>query len=551
MLPPSALRGIFRTDARARAAYSEGAGIYRIVPRAVAIPRDTEDLRVLVSWAREKGVPLVARGAGSAMGGGNVGDGVVMDLARFAQPLSLDPSSRSATTGAAVTLARLNASAADYRLRLPPDPSSANWATLGGMVSTNAAGARSVRFGSVRPWVQGLTLITADAEEVALRRGRNEPHARAAALDRFRQDVAPRLRIAAPLISSCFPAVSKNSSGYAIDAYLASGDLVDLIIGAEGTLGVVTEVTWRLDPVPECRAGMRVQLPSLDHLHMVVAAINQHEPSAVELLDRSFIDLVGPSYRASAGVGSGVEALLLVEFERDQQDSLRQALALAESAARPWAVSVEVAYSGDADRLWAIRHAASPILAGLPEDRRSLQVVEDACVPLERMGEYIASVRSMAAELELPVVMFGHAGDGHIHVNLLPELVRSGWQDRVASLLQDVTYLVKKLGGTASGEHGDGRLRVQAMDAIYGAEIVGLFREIKHAFDPSGIFNPGIILPSGEPPISRLKVGLGAAAIPEDIQRGLREIELTGGYSRSRLELAGEVGSQESGVGQL
>jgi FAD/FMN-containing dehydrogenase len=540
MLPPPALRGIFRTDARARAAYSEGAGIYRIVPRGVACPSDVADLKLLISWAAEHRVPLVARGAGSAMGGGNVGEGVVVDLAGFSHPLHIDQSSRVATTGSAVTLAGLNAVAATSGLRLPPDPSSGSWATLGGMVSTNAAGARSVRFGSVRRWVQGLTLITADAEQVALRRGSHPSVDSIKALNRFVKDVAPRLRAAAPLVSSRFPRVRKNSSGYAVDAYLASGDLLDLIIGAEGTLGIVTEIEWRLDPVPEYRAGMRVQLPSLDHLHTVVQAIDQHAPSALELLDRSFLDLVGQSHRAASGVGADVGALLLVEFERDQEEALRQTLALAYSAARPWAVSIDIAYAGDADRLWAIRHAASPILAGLPEDRRSLQVIEDACVPIERMGEYITCVRRMAAELELPVALFGHAGDGHIHVNLLPELARPGWQERVAALLEEVTQLVKRLGGTTSGEHGDGRLRAQALEQIYGAEIVGLFREIKLAFDPAGIFNPGIILPSGEPPISRLKVGPEAATIPEDIQRGLREIELTGGYARNRLELAGE-----------
>ena len=540
MLPPPAIRGIFRTDARARAAYSEGAGIYRIVPRAAALPRDIADLKLLVSWAAEHRVPLVARGAGSAMGGGNIGDGVVVDLAEFTHPLHIDPPSRTAGTGAAVTLAQVNAAAASYGLRLPPDPSSGAWATLGGMVSTNAAGARSVRFGSVRSWVQGLTLITADAEEVALRRGVNRPGASAGALGRFGQDVVPRLRAAAPLISSRFPRVRKNSSGYALDAYLASGDVLDLVIGAEGTLGIVTEIVWRLAPVPECRAGMRVQLPSLDHLHTVVKAINQHEPSALELLDRSFLDLVGSSYRVAAGVGPSVEALLLVEFERDQEDALRRALALTETAVNPWAVSVDIAYSDDADRIWAIRHAASPILAGLPEDRRSLQVIEDACVPIEGMGEYIGSVRRMAAELELPVVLFGHAGDGHIHVNLLPELARSDWEERVAALLESVTQLVRRLGGTPSGEHGDGRLRAKALEQIYGTEIVELFRKLKLAFDPSGIFNPGVILPSGEPPISRLKVGAGAAQIPGDIQRALREIELRGGYARNRLELAGE-----------
>ena len=540
MLPPPAFRGIFRTDARARAAYSEGAGIYRIIPAGVARPKDAADLGLVISWATEHRVPLVPRGAGSAMGGGNVGEGVVLDLAELSQPLNIDPSSRTATAGAAVTLAQLNAAAASHGLRLPPDPSSGSWATLGGMVSTNAAGARSVRFGSVRRWIQALTLITADAEQVVLRRGVSEPQSRTGVLHRFGKDVVPRLHGAAPLISRRFPQVRKNSSGYALDAYLASADVVDLVVGAEGTLGIVTEIEWRLDPVPECRAGMRIQLPSLDHLHTVVAVINQYDPSALELLDRSFLDLVGPSHRVAAGVEPEVEALLLVEFEHDRPEALRQTLALTERAVLPWAISIDIAFSGDADRLWAIRHAASPILAGLPENRRSLQVIEDACVPIERMGEYIGSVRRMAAELELPVVLFGHAGDGHIHVNLLPELARPGWQDRVAALLQSVTQLVKRLGGTPSGEHGDGRLRAPAIEQIYGPEILDLFCAIKRAFDPSGIFNPGVILPSGEAPISRLKVGADAAAIPEDIQRALREIELTGGYARSRLELAGE-----------
>ena len=140
--------------------------------------------------------------------------------------------------------------------------------------------------------------------------------------------------------------------------------------------------------------------------------------------------------------------------------------------------------------------------------------------------------------------MFGHAGDGHIHVNLLPELSRAGWEEEVAGLLHDVTALVIRLGGTPSGEHGDGRLRAGTLADVYGPEIMELFREVKRAFDPLGIFNPGVILPSGEPPISRLKVGVAAVPIPLDIQQALRQIELTGGYARCRLELADEERSR-------
>jgi FAD/FMN-containing dehydrogenase len=546
MLPRPALRGPFRTDPRALAAYSEGAGIYRILPKAVAVPTNIEDVKSLVVWATEHGVAIVPRGAGSAMGGGNVGDGLVIDLNRLQTPFHIDATARRARTAAGVTHEQLNAAAAHHGLRLPPDPSSGRWATVGGMVATNAAGARSVRYGSVRRWVEGLKVITAEAEMITLRRGQARGSAPVAvAVTRFDRDAAPRLCAAASLISSQFPRTRKNASGYALDAYAATGDLLDLLIGSEGTLGIVTEIEWRLDQAPAFRAGMQVQLRSLDHLSPVLAALRGYEPSALELLDRSFLDLVGTDARTDAGLGAVPEAILLVELEGDSPDELRRALTEAAAAAQPWSDRVETAKSSaESDRLWKIRHAASPILAGLPETRRSLQVIEDACVPIENIGEYIRAVRRLAAERDLPVVMFGHAGDGHIHVNLLPELARAGWEANVAALLDDVTAVVVRLGGTPSGEHGDGRLRAGTLLDVYGTEIVELFHEVKRAFDPMGIFNPGIILPSGEPPISRLKVGSGAAAIPEDIQRELREIEVRGGYGRSRLELAEEPGAR-------
>jgi FAD/FMN-containing dehydrogenase len=549
MLPPPAIRGIYRTDQRARAAYSEGAGIYRILPRAVCLPADVEDLRKVACWAANHRVPLVPRGAGSAMGGGNVGEGVVLDLTGMSERrLDVDSGTRRARTTASVTLSDLNAAATRRGLRLPPNPSSGQWATVGGMVSTNAAGARSVRYGSVRPWVEGLTLITADGETVDLRRGAMTGAPGSAALDRFNRDAAPAIQQSAALVAARFPRTRKNSSGYALDAYLASGDVLDLIIGAEGTLGIVSEIEWRLDPIPPFRAGLRVHLASLDRLGDLVSALNRCEPSALELLDRTFLDLVGAATWGEASGGFVPEAILLVELERDDPETLREVLATASETIQPWAISIETAYSPpDAERLWAIRHAASPILAGFPAERRSLQVIEDACVPIDRMGEYIRIVRRAAAARDLPIVMFGHAGDGHIHVNLLPDTRQPGWDEAIAGILEQVTEAVVRLGGTPSGEHGDGRLRANALLKVYGPEVVELFRLVKHTLDPHGILNPGVILPSGEPPISRLKVGSQAVALPSDVERGLREIERGGGYGRSRLELAGGD-SLESGV---
>jgi FAD/FMN-containing dehydrogenase len=547
MLPPPAIRGIYRTDIRARAAYAEGAGIYRILPEAVSLPTDTSDLTQLIGWAAEHRVSLVPRGAGSAMAGGNVGEGVVVDLTQMSdRRLDIDPTARRAITSSSVTLAELNAAAAKHGLRLPPNPSSGQWATVGGMVSTNAAGARSVRYGSVRPWVERLTMITSEGETVELRRGVTiSAEGGSAALSRFYQDAVPAIHQADTLISARFPKTRKNSSGYALNAYLASGDLLDLIIGAEGTLGIVSEIEWRLDHIPPFRAGLRVHLASLDRLSDLVIALNRCEPSALELLDRTFLDLVGSGTWRGVADGFVPEAILLVELERSDPEALRQVLATASEAIQPWATSIETAYSPpEAERLWAIRHAASPILAGLPEDRRSLQVIEDACVPIERTSEYIRTVRRAAAARDLPVVMFGHAGDGHIHVNLLPNVTRPGWEQVVVQLMDEVTEVVVRLGGTPSGEHGDGRLRAASLHRVYGPEILELFRLVKQSFDPLGIFNPGIILPTGQAPITRLKVGSGAAPIPEDVEHSLREIERSGGYGRSRLELAGEVASR-------
>src|SRR5215210_3467209 len=245
MLPLPPIRGIYRTDPRARAAYAEGAGIYRIVPQAVALPADLPDLQSLVRWAAEHRVPLTPRGAGSGMGGGNVGPGVLVDLTRMAdRRLEVSAASRRAFTSAQVTLAELNGAAAPLNLRLPPDPSSGRWATLGGMAATNAAGARSVRYGSVRRWIEALTMVTADGEAAVLRRGSQVTGSDTVALTRFEQNAAPGVRAATALVQQRFPRSRKNSSGYALDAYLATSDPLDLIIGSEGTLGIITEIEW-------------------------------------------------------------------------------------------------------------------------------------------------------------------------------------------------------------------------------------------------------------------------------------------------------------------
>jgi FAD/FMN-containing dehydrogenase len=399
------------------------------------------------------------------------------------------------------------------------------------MVSTNASGARTVRYGSMRPWVQALSCITIGGERARLERGVPGPLPVPEAV----------LREKADLIRARFPRTSKNSAGYALDAWLDSGDTLDLLIGAEGTLAIITEIEWRLDPVPAYRAGLRVDLDSLDRLTEAVEGLLPLQPSALELLDRTFLDLVRTTRDVDVAPGA-TESVLLLEFEGDDQQSLRGTVGDAVRTLKSSALNIETALvPQDEEKIWNLRHAASPIIADLPPGRRSLQVIEDACVPIPRMGEYIASVRTLAARLHVPVVIFGHAGDGNIHVNLLPDTRTAGWEQSVELIHQDITTEVIRLGGTTSGEHGDGRIRGAQLEQLYGAEIMELFRLLKDTFDPAGILNPGVKLPvkGGLPGALRdLKVGDLAAGIPDDIAETLREIERNGDYLRDRLYLS-------------
>lgn len=537
-VPPS-----IRTDLRARAAYAEGAGIYRIVPQGVACPATTEELMHLVQWAAATGTPLTPRGAGSGMPGGNVGHGVVVDLTRLdSAPLAITTEGR-AHAGAAVTWSAIDAAARPHGLRLMPDPSSGRWATVGGMIATNAAGPRSVTHGSVRQWVDAVTIITADGELTELRRG-HRPDLRIKAIRRFHDSVHDYLRAEYGLIRDRTPRVAKSSSGYALAEYLESGDLVDLMIGSEGTLAIVTGAEWRLAPVPGARAALRVALRQRADLGGAVAALLPHSPAALELLDASFLRFVAGHAEVSGRpeLLKEAAAILLVEFEGADQDEADAVATLAAAELAPSALDIERAGEAGFEALWAVRHAASPLLAGLGDERRSLQVIEDACVPIAQLGAYLELVEQVSARHGTPAVAFGHAGDGHVHVNLLPDTTRTGWEESVSAIYEEVSLGVLRLGGVLSGEHGDGRLRAPWVEQVHGPALTMLFRAVKEAFDPEGILNPGVILPNGTPAITSLKAGAGAMELPADIAASLRAIERTGGYARHRLDIAGPVG---------
>jgi FAD/FMN-containing dehydrogenase len=351
---------------------------------------------------------------------------------------------------------------------------------------------------------------------------------------RFERDAEGEILRAAATVQAKFPKTRKNTAGYALDHFLDTGQLLDLFIGSEGTLGIMTEIDLMLDPRPASVASILVALPTLDALQPAVEAVRAFDPAAIEFLDGSYLRIA--EYDAFA-IEQWAGALLIdFEGESEQVGAAAQDAAVSLGAFDP---TTRVAITPDErERLWALRHAASPVLSRLPETRRSLQIIEDGCVPPAHLGTYITAVHDIAEDLRVPIVAFGHAGDGHLHVNALADTTDPRCATTLRELLDQVTRLVIDLGGTPSGEHGDGRLRTDGVADLYGPEILHLFRRTKAAFDPAGILNPGVILAeTGGSPLADLKVGNEAAVIPEDVAGALRAVERAGNWGLSRLEL--------------
>jgi FAD/FMN-containing dehydrogenase len=537
---PSALRGIYRDDLAARAVYAEGAGIARRLPDAVAVPIDVEDLSALVAWAAAESVSIVPRGSGSGMAAAATGPGVIVDCSRLDHVGAVDVERRLVRCGPGAVRAAVDAAARVHGLRFPVDPSSGAFCTVAGMVAANAAGARSLRFGPARAWVGSLGCVMADGSAVRLRRGTRPPAG--SALGNLTRDLLPRWRGHAALGH----AVRKESSGYAVAAAAESGDAIDLLAGSEGTLALFTEVELRLTPVAGATASAFALFRSLEDATSAASEARALGASACELLDRTFLDIA--SGASPVAIDASSEAALLIEAEAETAAEAAAIIrGIADACRRSGATHLDLALSPQAERaLWSIRHAASPTLARLDPALKSMQFIEDACVPPESLPAYVRGVRSALASRSIRGVIFGHAGDANVHVNPLIDVRRRGWRADVASMLDEVTALVASLGGTLAGEHGDGRLRTPLMPRVWSSEALECFAEVKRMLDPRGILNPGVKVASGESTtddaLGAIKYDADLPALPPAARAALDYVERERAYASFRLALLNDGG---------
>jgi FAD/FMN-containing dehydrogenase len=506
------------------------------MPAAVAVPADPDDVSQLVRWASERGIALIARGSGSGMAGGAVGRDVVVDLSRLDAISDIDVTHRRVWVGPGALRGAVDAATRVHGLRFPVDPSSGAFCTLGGMAATNAAGARTLRYGATRAWVTAAECVFADGARVIIRRGEH-PTPMPAALERFLSAVAPRARTASPVLLKR-RGVRKESSGYALAEFVRSGDLLDVIVGSEGTLCLITALELALDAIPIATASVLAAFPSLESAVDGARASREGGASASELLDRTFLEVA--ALGGARLVPPETETAVLVEVEgATAVDANQKARAIADACAAAGASVVHVALDEATEReLWVLRHAASPILARLDPHLKSMQFIEDGAVPPERLPAYVDGVRAALASHGVRGVIFGHAGDAHVHVNPLVDVRMPEWRGQVDALLEEVTSLVASLRGTLAGEHGDGRLRTPLAARTWSGEAMELFASVKSAFDPDGVFNPGVKVPvEGQRAIEDVKYDPSLPPLPAPARDALDRIERERGYARFRLSL--------------
>jgi FAD/FMN-containing dehydrogenase len=528
-----------REDFSARAVYSEAAGISRVIPRAVAVPASTEDVIEVVHWASQRQVPIIARGSGSGMAGGAVGDGVIVDLSRL-RTVHLHQPAAMVDVGAGVTCSKLDAEVRRAGLCFPVDPSSRAFCTLGGMVATNAAGPRSLKHGSTRAWVEWVACVFADGTPAVVRRGlaslfrRESPTlARYDARREALREKAARLKL---------PAVRKDSSGYGWRDFANSGELVDLLVGSEGTLALITGLRLRLATVPNAAATILAAFPSLEGAVAGAAMARAAGAAACELLDRTFLDVAGSERPLPVAADS--EAVLLIELDGDDDsETAAAANSLGAQLQSASAGSILLGLDSEsADALWALRHAVSPILSRLPATTQSMQFIEDCAVPPDSLPAFVRGVRAALDRHGRRGVIFGHAGDAHVHVNPLIDITQPDWRQTVESLLDEIVQLTAQFGGTLSGEHGDGRLRAPLLHRTRDHEELKLAAELKTVFDPECLLNPGVKIPiQGQRPLEDIKYDPRLPPLPTAARRALDRVTAERAYDRSRLEMLDEA----------
>ncbi|HEY7311661.1 MAG TPA: FAD-linked oxidase C-terminal domain-containing protein [Gemmataceae bacterium] len=498
------IKGELLFDHLARTLYSTDASIFEVRPAGVVVPRDEEDVQALVRYAAEHQVPLVPRGAGTGLAGESLGSGLIVDLSKHFRRI-LDVSADSVRVQPGVVYRDLSRVLARIGRRFAPDPANVE-CTLGGMLATNASGARAFRHGFTRDHVLRVRAVLDNGEAADVGRQSRWPTAEAAhnRLDDIVSSVVTLMEQQAGVIESCRPRTRFNHCGYLLHDVLdaESLDLARLLVGSEGTLALFTEATLRTIPLPGGRAVVLLGFGALDAALRAASLAAATGPAACDLIEQRLLRLArGGDGAVAELIPAACEAVLLVEYEADTPaEARRVASDLAHRLTRleRLAVLAEVAEDeASAARFRQVRDAALPSLYSLRGTAQPLAFVEDVGVPPESLPGYLHRVQEVLQRHETTASYLIHAAAGQVHMRPFVDWRRPEDGTRLRALADDVYRIVLELGGTISAQHGIGLARTPWVSRQAGP-LFSVFRELKAIFDPRHLFNPGKIL--GAPP---------------------------------------------------
>ncbi|MFH1263787.1 MAG: FAD-binding oxidoreductase [Pseudomonadota bacterium] len=452
-----------------RARFSVDESIFTLLPEVVVAPKDEADVRAVVSVAREFGVPITSRAGGSGVAAQSIGTGIILDFKpHFGKILQI--SSDSVTVEPGVILLDLNRELAKVGRRFVPDPSSKDVCAIGGMVATNASGPHSYTYGTTREHVRELWLVLSDGEATI-----------SSALAKKYPTLHAEIGQRRALIEKVTPKVRKNSSGYELKELLKDPpDYTRFLVGSEGTLALTTKIELRTIPLPEVVTLALLPFTSLQDALDAVPEVTELEPVAIELVD-SYILWAMKTADPTMAVDFGLEraeACLFVEWE-SKPPRIGSSARIFEDVTRQ-------------TRLWELRSKGSKLLHEQAEvcKRKPLRCIEDSIVPVRRLSAFVLELKEILRTHDCDGAVFGHAGDGHVHVNPKIDISAPRLKERLRRLMEEVYSLVLRMGGSISGEHGDGMLRARYAGRQWG-ELLPLFQQVKDTFDSGNLFNPG------------------------------------------------------------
>ena len=519
----SQIEGEVRFDAVSRALYSTDASVYQIHPLGVVVAKSREDLIRVVRIASRFRCPITLRGGGTAQAGQAIGAGLQVDTSKYYnQILELNVEERWVRVQPGIVLDELNAALRPHGLRFAPDVSTASRASIGGMMANNSSGARSFKYGKTIDHVLEQEVVLADGAVTRFR------PLNATELDAAMQGdtlEAECYRTVHRLAAECadevdrrYPKILRRVGGYNLDEFISPDrpfNLARMMVGSEGTLGVVLEAKLNLVPLPKAKAVLVVQFRELLEALAAAPLILKHHPSACEVMDKFILDhtYLSPNLQRvrETFIEGDPGAILCIEFYDDVKENLPPRLDACEQDLVRNGFGYRYFHAlelPEQARVWNLREAALGLSMTMKEDSKSLSFVEDTAVAPEKLRDYIERFLQIIAKHDTKAGVYAHASVGCLHVRPVVNMKTEAGVRKFEAIANEVADLVLEFGGALSGEHGDGLVRSPFMQKMFGPVIYEAFRTIKRTFDPEGIFNPGKIVDS--PPITEnLRFGAG------------------------------------------